>query len=289
MANLIVNGDFSAGITNWNLSTPLATISATGGLGGTQCAQYTANNRRVQQNVTVVVGQQYDLSFWLRFQNNGMQVEVQIRDTTTNVLYLNGVASSISLGIWRNYVVSFTATRPVVSTTCSLRIRRTSGGGGTNVFLDDVSIIPFVVCYLGDSKISSRDSITGEVGERAASVISKDHEVYDVTNEKYVPVVSNMISGPVKSLWKIPANALGTNQPSEDFFITGGHKIIYNGEPTKVRLVKEAVRVSIPTSPVYSIVCEENTVIKVNNVPTVAFGRSEIDNMLCECATEQTE
>lgn len=106
MANLVVNGNFSAGITNWNSSLPTPIISATGGIGGSQCAQFTGNTQRASQNITVIVGQQYDLSFWLRFQNTGMRIRVFVRDRITNVTYLNANITSNNLGIWVNYTFS---------------------------------------------------------------------------------------------------------------------------------------------------------------------------------------
>jgi hypothetical protein len=280
-----VNGDFSAGITNWNSSLPTPIISATGGIGGSQCAQFTANTQRASQNITVIVGQQYDLSFWLRFQNTGMRIRVFVRDRVTNVTYLNVNITSNNIGLWVNYTYSFISTG---TTSCLLRFRRNLGGGTTNVFLDDVSIIPFVVCYLGSSMVLSKDSVSETIEERAVSDITDSHKVFDLNTGCFVDVIRNIVSGPVKSLWVLPRDCFSHNNPHTDLYITGGHRInMYminsvhdnvndNDREVKVRDLPQAVRVKIKPSAVYSIVCEKHSTLLINGLPVVAFGKDEV-------------
>jgi hypothetical protein len=276
MANVIVNGNFSAGIANWNLTTPTATIDATGGLGGSPCALFDASNERIQQNFPVVSGQQYTLSLWIRFSGFLSTAEIQVRNTTSNALLINTSIGANNLNVWRNYTFSFT---PTGTTQCSLRVRNT--GFLILIFrADDISVIPFIICYRGDSKVISKHLGTGRITERPVEIINPDYQVYDLERGKFVPVVMNIVSGPVKSIWKILKNSLEEGVPSEDFYITGGHRLVLGGKEVKVRDLPQAMRVSIKPAPVYSLVCPIRTSILINNTPTIVYGESDVADIM---------
>jgi hypothetical protein len=328
MSNLLLNGTFSAGITNWNLTTPTATINPTAGIGGTPCAQYTQNNRRIQQNFTLVVGQQYDLIFWLNFQNAGMVCEIRVQDNINSALYVNTSISSNNIGTYIKYTITFTSTG---NTSCNLRIRRDSGGGGSNFFIDNVGIYPFGLCYSGNSKVLAKDLTTGIIDEIPAALITSNYSVYDMVRKVFVPVKYNIINGPIKTFDLLKKGVLGHDtgydsvnhpeliewlkriggivndvndvddkddqivklnprpMPSEDFYITRGHKILYNEQPTKIRDVPEAQRKRIEQVVVYSIVCGEQSTILVNNVPTLTFSQEEIEPLVKQNSIQTTE
>jgi hypothetical protein len=146
-----------------------------------------------------------------------------------------------------------------------------------NVLLDDVAIVVAAICYSGESMVHTRNTITGQIADiEAKNVYSGLHEVYSVNKKEFIPVKLNIVSGPTNKFRLIKKETLGQNQPSHDFYVTPGHKIIYNGMPTKARYIPEAKRFKTNKSvPVYSICVDENEPILVNNLPVVAWGYNE--------------
>ena len=73
----------------------------------------------------------------------------------------------------------------------------------------------------------------------------------------------------------IKKDSIGENQPSSDFYVTGGHVIVINGKETKARRIPNAKKVKVRSQKVYSICIEERQPILVNNLDVMAWGESE--------------
>jgi hypothetical protein len=290
MANLIVNGNFSAGFTGWSpspFSTP--TVNPTAGIGGSPCASYSQNSGYLDQTFPVVTGQLYNLSYWYRIPTTGLlYTTTVIAGPGGSATYLNQSDFVTGDTNWVKLTYTFIPSDPIG--TATLRIRRTTSQPIILPWLvDDVSVTPFAICYLGKSLVLSKDSSTNTIVERFASDVNSNHQVFSVESQSYIPVVSNLISGMIKNIRKIEAGALGPNQPSEDFYVTGGHTIVHNGREIKVRDMKEAINVSIPKSYIYSIVCPKRTTILVNNIPVIAFGADEVESMIKQNKLKTTD
>ncbi|XWV25442.1 putative ORFan [Tupanvirus deep ocean] len=219
----------------------------------------------------LVAGNSYTLSFWAASDEVAGVLLVTMTNIISATIGGNVVIDPLGgLGEFTLYTFEFTAT----DTTSLLTIANV---GVTIVYLDDVSIVLAAICYAGDSIVRTKNIQTGEIKDiEAKDVYSGIHEVYSINKNQFVPVKLNVVSGPTKSFRCIKKDSLGENQPSHDFYVTSGHKIVINGVPTKVRDIPQAQRLKPKKKDiVYSICVEENEPILVNNLPVIAWGHDE--------------
>lgn len=127
----------------------------------------------------------------------------------------------------------------------------------------------YVVCFAGDSIVQ-----TSEGPVRADTV--KIGDTLQTVEGTLVPVRRVVRSPQIKQIYRIPKGSLGEDSPSEDLEITGGHRILYKGVPTKVRDVPEAVKIMRETPvDVYTYTTDNGDYVIVNNVPTKTHCESE--------------
>ena len=153
--NLVINGDFELGsLTGWNKhqSTVISTnahngsyavnVKGSGGWGG-----------MLDQNVTVVAGQTYTVSMWLKANSNG--VNVQIKDGGTSG---NNMASK-----WFTATEWTQLTWDVTPTTNTICFNFCGGGNGVaeDVLIDDIKLIGEKIASF-DGFIKNGDFETGE-------------------------------------------------------------------------------------------------------------------------------
>ena len=153
--NLVVNGDFELGaLTGWNKhqSTVISTnahngsyavnVKGSGGWGG-----------MLDQNVTVVAGQTYTVSMWLKANANG--VNVQIKDGGTSG---NNMASK-----WFTATEWTQLTWDVTPTTNTICFNFCGGGNGVaeDVLIDDIKLVGEKIASF-DGYIKNGDFETGE-------------------------------------------------------------------------------------------------------------------------------
>ncbi len=189
----------------------------------------------------------------------------------TNLSFMTGTIRTVTTPTYIQFVSA-----PFVATDTSGTLTFRNQTTDTSVLIDDVAIL-ISICYSGKSNIHTRNTITGEIADiEASNVLSDVHEVFSTETNEFVPVKFNIVTGPIKQYRCIKKNALGPNQPSEDFYITSGHKIMYNGVPTKVRNIPCAKRYRLKKPEmVYSICTQERQPILVNNIPVLAWGYEE--------------
>ena len=153
--NLVINGDFELGsLTGWNKhqSTVISTnahngsyavnVKGSGGWGGL-----------LDQNVTVVAGQTYTVSLWLKANSNG--VNVQIKDGGTSG---NNMASK-----WFTATEWTQLTWDVTPTTNTICFNFCGGGNGVaeDVLVDDIKLVGEKIASF-DGYIKNGDFETGE-------------------------------------------------------------------------------------------------------------------------------
>jgi len=142
--------------------------------------------------------------------------------------------------------------------------------------IDDISLVPQAICFAGDSLILTKNIQTNEIFEiEARNLLSDKHEVFSVGDHKFIPVIYNIVTGPVNRFKLIKKDAIGINQPDHDFYVTTGHKIVINGIETKAKNIPQAKTVKIKPQEVYSICCEKHQPILINNLPVIAWGHNE--------------
>ncbi len=128
------------------------------------------------------------------------------------------------------------------------------------------------ICFSGESLVLTRNCQTDRIEMiRAKNVVASIHEVYDVVSSSFIPVKRNVVNGPVVRFFKIAKNILGNNQPNEDFYVTGGHKILIDGKHIKARDIPQAKRVKVKPQKVYSICTENQSAIMINGLAVMTW------------------
>lgn len=132
------------------------------------------------------------------------------------------------------------------------------------------------ICFAGDSMVLTKNVLTGEIAEiEAQNVISNLYEVFNTVENKFVPMVYNIVSGPARKYKLIKKNAFGENCPNADLKITSGHKIIYQNREIKVGKIKGLKTIKVKPELVYSICTIDGCPILVNNVQVMTWKKEE--------------
>lgn len=133
-----------------------------------------------------------------------------------------------------------------------------------------------IICYSGKSKILTKNTITNEIKTiNVEHVISSIHEVYDVDNQYFVPVIFNIVARTTSRFMLIKAHSIAKNQPFIDFYVTGGHKLVINGVHVKARDIPQAIRVKCRPQKVYSICTSKQCSILINGLQVLTWGYDE--------------
>lgn len=147
---------------------------------------------------------------------------------------------------------------------------------GASVDIGSVEANSSPICYSGNSYVLAKNILTNEISEvMARNIMSGIHEVYSISEDKFVPVVYNIVTGPTIRYMLIKKNSFGEDKPNNDFYITGGHKIIINGSEIKAADLPNAKRIKVKPELVYSICIENRGPIIVNNLSVMAWGKNE--------------
>src|SRR5690606_6532923 len=94
-----------------------------------------------------------------------------------------------------------------------------------NGISSSVESFEYPCCFIGSSKILTRNIKTGVIAEIPASkVSSKIHQVFNTLTQKFIPVKLNIITGNATRFVKIRKNFFDQNKPNQDFYVTSGHK-----------------------------------------------------------------
>ncbi len=132
------------------------------------------------------------------------------------------------------------------------------------------------ICISGKSMVLTKNILTDEIKEIfAKDLISYMHQVFDVISQSFIPVKYNIVNGPVTRFRKIPKNSIAENIPSEDLYITSGHKVMINGIIMKARDVPQAHRVKTKPQKIYSICTKNEAVILVNNMFVMTWSKDK--------------
>jgi len=281
MTNLIQNPGFeelgsdSNVFENWiNFGTPGSLIDNTiFPHSGIRAAQINVNTQLQQTIPTLIPDTQYELSFWISPIDAVGIVTVGFGNGAIFVPVLTINTSELEPNVYTLETGTFTI--PPGFGTLSLEFFTFNLSSGS-VLIDDVSVIPVVVCYSGESMVYARNIKTGEVKYiEVKNIYSNDHEVFSITKNQFIPIKQNIVSGPTSNIRIIKKNELGEDKPNNDLYITPGHKIVIDGIAIKVRNIPQAKRVKKRTEMVYSICVDENEPILINNLSVIAWGFDE--------------
>ena len=272
--NLVVNCGFETGsLPPWTVNSSFFNTRTFFVHTGTYCLamQNSVSPGTISQVIPTVPGATYKLSYWflstIDTNNNSFSASWDgitipgsiIIDTSTGDVYVNYTFSGL-IATTSNTVLSFS-----------------QFNDGFQDGLDDVSVVlTNPPCYSGKSKIHSKNIQTSEIANIDVSeILSNTHKVYNIDEQKFITVKYNIVTGPTTRYMKIPKDALGENQPSEDFYVTSGHKLIIDGKEIKAGKILQAKRVKVKPENVYTIVTEEHVPILVNNLAVMTYGYDE--------------
>lgn len=274
----INNGTFNGGVlapwTVWEPSSGPLTAQATGGVtGGCASFAWTTLTERwssARQNlIPVTGGSSTTYSYAVRTATPRPRV-------TTTILNLVGGNTIIDFPVADDTYNFFSHTR-VFSTGGSapffLLVGQDPPNEGGQIFMDDISVFTPAVCISGRTQIRVKES-NDKISTIPASQVTKEHRVFDTQRKEYVKVLMNIETGPTKKIVRIPAGSLGKSSPSEDLFLTTGHRVLYRGVETKARDLPGAVYVGVPEK-VYTFVCEHRCPIWANGADVMVYDEKE--------------
>lgn len=127
------------------------------------------------------------------------------------------------------------------------------------------------VCYHGDSLVTILNKETNEKDIKLARDIIVDDYVYSLTRKEFVPVKLNIITYGNTHYKLIKKDTFGESKPSQDFYLTGGHPILYKGKETVASEINEADDVYCDKEQVYSIATDKREYILINNLPVMTW------------------
>ena len=273
MANIVANGGFETGsLPPWITVSSNIGVTITSPHSGIDSLELgtVGSIGTVTQTLTTVNGGAYQLSYWVLRQgaddiNNYFSVAWNGTEIPGSVI------TNPPVGIYVNYTFSVTATS--ISTNLTFNAR----DDPSFFHLDDVSVTPLSgPCFAGTTKIHVKNIENNEIKNINANELLADiHQVYSINDQKFIPVKYNIVSGPNTAFMLIQKNALGENQPSEDFYITGGHPIIIDGIEIEAQKIPQATQVDMSPALVYTICTEKREPIMINGLAVLTWSYDE--------------
>ncbi len=109
---------------------------------------------------------------------------------------------------------------------------------------------------------------------RADQLDAQKHQVFDVEKQEFIDILHVIKTGPTNKIMKISKNLIEDNVPNNDLYITTGHRIMYHGQPVKVRDIPGAIYIGT-LMPVYTLVCENSCAVDINGAPVMVFNINE--------------
>ncbi len=128
------------------------------------------------------------------------------------------------------------------------------------------------ICYIGESKVLVKNKETNITSEICVKDINLDkHLVYSVTQNKFVKIIVNCISGETSDFILIKKNLFGENKPSEDFYITENHPIMFNNCEIMSQNIIGAEKIKLEKQLIYSLVTENREALLINNIEVICW------------------
>ncbi len=127
-------------------------------------------------------------------------------------------------------------------------------------------------CYSGRSKIRCRNIITYEVSDIAVSNITPDiHEVYSADNQKFIPIMCNIVAGITNKLLLIRKNIIAENLPSDDLYIASKHHVFINGIEIFAKNILHAKNTKVKPEMLYTICTQKREAIIINGLEVASW------------------
>jgi hypothetical protein len=282
--NLVVNGNFQTGdFTGWTRSVPPDPVISTSGRPvGTPpyyCAEFqSGNGGDLYQTISISPSTLYYVTVWIeRFgPSPSGSVALDVIGFASSTIYISSFMNPSTINTWQSFHFTFTT----IPTETNVLFLLSLVNGITNQYrIDDVWMSTSPICYAGPTKIRVKRITDGFIEEvQVDKITPAKYEVINIHGES-IPISKNIVSGPVKRLREIPANAFGDGIPSDTLLLTSGHKLLVDDVEIKARHLSLAKKKTVEPTLVYSLVCPTRQYIYANNQPVVAFGLNEWENV----------
>lgn len=314
MANIVINGNFDAGLSDWLTETsndggvswfPSGDINLdpSQGIGGTNCAHYVLSLgilvRLKQESIPVMEGESYAIQYYARRDNNvpgaGIANVFAIYEAgTNNVIYQSSpsLAALTYSGNGAIFVIPPGVTKIDLIIEANYFELSPQPSPKEAFYVDEISIIQYLVCYSGRSVVKCQDTETGEIGwVRVDCLDSSRHLVFNTACQEYVKVERVVKAGRTSRFFVFRQGCLDGTNPIEDFYITAGHKVLYKGVETKVRDMPHRKRKNLKwIEDVYSLVCQDRCPLLINGMEVMAYGMDEWEQArVCLLSANLTE
>jgi hypothetical protein len=143
---------------------------------------------------------------------------------------------------------------------------------GIGSLLTEVSLLNNPICYIGESKVLVQDKETCAISEVCVKDISpQKYLVFSTTQQKFVPIKINCISGETNKFILIKKNLLGENKPSEDFYITPTHPILLKNMELEAKKIEGGIKVDLKKQLVYTLVTDNREALAINNLDIISW------------------
>jgi hypothetical protein len=270
--NVVLNCSFENAIfgANWAFN-PLIVVSDPEGFQSATAARINPSValESLCQTVPTLNSTPYIFSFWAKHTAN--------TGTRAFTFTINGV--DVTAGRRLNTEYTYYVTPFVSDNSGSTTICFDARAASPDYLVDQVVVaVAPPICYSGDSLIRTRNIDTGEIADTPAKFVTSNlHEVFSTKQQKFVPIIHNIISGVTQKFYTIKKDSIAVDHPSHDFLITGGHCIEVDGKIVKARDIPGAIKTSVESQPVYSICISDKSPILINGLNVLAWKKKQWD------------
>jgi hypothetical protein len=279
--NVLVNGNFQTGdFTGWNATTPPLVVTTNGRpVGPTPyyCAEFiagpTAQSGNLDQTASVLSSTLYYATIWIkRAIGTVTPVNFVAFGNPGSIVYISGGLNPTTPDVWQSYHFTFTTGPSVTSITwfCG-----TLPVANETHFVDDCWLSTSPVCYPPHTKIRVHNNLTDITSNvEVKDIRPNNHFVINTDNQK-IPILKNIVAGPVNRLVEFDIGTFGKDQPSSTLQLTKGHKLLIDDQEIKAGKHPLRKLVKCPPTMVHTLVCPTRQYIYANDQPIVAFGLDE--------------
>lgn len=144
----------------------------------------------------------------------------------------------------------------------------------TDIFVDigSVEVGTCQICYTADTMILTRNIESGIIAELPVNEIYTGvHEVFSIENNKWYPVLCNIITEPSTEFILFKKDSIDINKPNKDLYITYGHPIKYGNEYIEAQKIPCGVPITTKKQMIYSIAIEKRIGICIQGLEIMTW------------------
>jgi hypothetical protein len=189
-ANIILNGDFSLGSTDWTLVGDADVVPSVG-ISGSNCAYLGSVNysQIYQENINVYQNCKYNIVFYAKG-TMGQVLKISIIGMNNQTVSVTNYQTINGLDFTR-YSFSF------VTEDSLLKIRFVPLTSSSPIYIDNISCVPMAVCYPSNTPVQVKDIVNVVIiNTTIDNVVGGIHAIHSPSVGNYVDVIYNVITDP---------------------------------------------------------------------------------------------